>query len=61
MILITILANLRERPSVCKGETKKFDVEKFNLKTLSEFEVREKCQIKTAKRFAALEMIRIMI
>jgi len=32
-----------------------FDLERFNLKKLSELEVRKQCQIKISNRFAALE------
>jgi len=32
-----------------------FEVKRFNLKKLSELEVRKQCQIKISNRFAALE------
>ena len=56
MILITILvvAKVRERLAVCKLEAQKFDVERLNLRKLSELEVRKQYQIKVSNRFAAL-------
>jgi len=41
--------------AVSKQATQQFDVERFNLKKLSELEVRKKYQVKISKRFAALE------
>ena len=42
-------------PAVSKQSTQKFDVEIFNLRNLSELEVRKQCKIKTSKMFAVLE------
>jgi hypothetical protein len=49
------VVNVRERLSVRKRTAPKFNEERFNLKKLSEVEVREKCQIRISNRFAALE------
>jgi len=40
--------------AVSKQTAQKFDVEKFNLKTLSELEAMKQYQIKISDRFAAL-------
>jgi len=39
----------------CKQAAQKFDVEKCNLRTLNELEVRKQYQIHITNRFAALE------
>ena len=41
-----MVLKVRERKAVSKQEAQKFDVEIFNLRKLSELEVREQCQIK---------------
>jgi endonuclease/exonuclease/phosphatase family metal-dependent hydrolase len=41
-----VVAKVRERLAVSKQAAQKFDVERFNLKKLSELEVRKKYQIK---------------
>ena len=46
---------VRERLAGSKQETQKFDVERFNLRQLSELEVRKQYQIKISNRSAALE------
>jgi hypothetical protein len=38
---------------------KKFDVERLDLKNLSEVEVREKYQLKISKRFVAIENLNV--
>ena len=55
--LTVILITLRwlQRLAVCKQAAQKFDVERFNLRKLSELEVRKQYQIKMPNRFAALE------
>jgi len=40
--------------AVSKQTAQKFDVEKFNLKTLSELDARKQYQIKISDRFTAL-------
>ena len=50
-----MVAKVRERFAVSKQTAQKFDVESFNLKNLIELEVRKQYQIKTSKRFTALE------
>jgi hypothetical protein len=47
-----VVEKVRKRLAV---PAQKFDVERFNLKKLSELEVRKQYQIKTSNRFAALE------
>jgi hypothetical protein len=41
-----LVAKVRERLAVSKQAAQKFDVERFNLKKLSETEVREQYQLK---------------
>jgi hypothetical protein len=50
-----VVAKVRERLTVIKQAAQKFDAERFNLKQLSELEVRKQHQIKISNRFAALE------
>jgi hypothetical protein len=54
-----MVAKVRERLAVIKQETRKFDAETFNLKKLSELEVRKQYQIKISSRFAALENLNV--
>jgi hypothetical protein len=54
-----VVAKVRERLVVIKQTAKKFDVERFNLKKLSELEVRKQYQIKISDRFAALENLNV--
>ena len=49
-----VVAKVRERLAVRKHGAQKIDVEKFNLRKLSELEVRKQYQIKISNRFAAL-------
>jgi len=44
---------VKERFSVSKQAVQKFDVDRFNLRKLSELEVRKQYQIKFSNRFAA--------
>ena len=48
-------ARVRERLTVSKQATQKFDVERINLRKLNELEAWKKYQIKISNRFAALE------
>jgi hypothetical protein len=48
-----VVAKVRERLSARKQVAKKTDVEQFNLKKLSEMEVRKQFQIELSNRFAA--------
>ena len=50
-----VVATVRERLAVCKQAAQKFHVERFNLRQLSEMEVRKQCQIEITNRFAALD------
>jgi hypothetical protein len=50
-----VITKVRDRLSVRKPETQKTDVERFNLKKLSEMEVRKQFQISISNRFEALE------
>jgi hypothetical protein len=54
-----VVAKVRERLAVSKQITQKFDAEKFNLKKLSELQVRKEYQIKISNRFAALENLNV--
>jgi len=49
-----MVAKVRERLAVSKHAAQKFDVERFNLRKLSELEVRKQYQIKISNRSAAL-------
>jgi hypothetical protein len=48
-----VIAEVRERLSARKQAAQKTDVERFNLKKLSEMEVRKQLQIELSDRFAA--------
>jgi hypothetical protein len=50
-----VVAKGRRRLAVSKQTAQKFDVEIFNLRKLSELEVRKQYQIEISKSFAALE------
>jgi hypothetical protein len=54
-----VVAKVRERLAVIKQPAQKFDAERFNLKKLSELEVRKQYQIKISNRFAALENLNV--
>jgi hypothetical protein len=51
------VAKLRERISVSKQARQNSDLERFDLKKLDDREVREKYQVETSNRFAALESL----
>jgi len=50
-----VVAKVREELTVSKQAAQKFDVERFNLRKLSEIEVRKQYQVKVSNSFAALE------
>jgi hypothetical protein len=50
-----VVAKVTERLAVSKQAAQKFDVERFNLRKLTELEVRKQYQIKVSNSFAALE------
>jgi hypothetical protein len=54
-----VVAKVRERLAVSKQAAEKFDAERFNLKKLSELEVRRQSQLKISNRFAALENLNV--
>jgi hypothetical protein len=54
-----VVAKVRDRLAVIKQAAQKFDVERFNLKQLSELEVRQQYLIKTSNRFAAWENLNV--
>ena len=49
-----VVAKVRERLTVSKQETQKFDVERFNGRKLNDLEVRKQYEIEVSNRFAAL-------
>jgi hypothetical protein len=49
-----VIAKVRERLSARKQASQNADVERFNLKILSEMEVRKQYQFEIARRFEAL-------
>jgi hypothetical protein len=54
-----VVAKVRERLAVSKQAAQEFDAERFNLKKLSELEVRKQYQLKISNRFAALEKFNV--
>jgi hypothetical protein len=50
-----VVAKFREHLTASKQAAQKFDGERFNLRKLSELEVRKQYQIKISNRFAASE------
>jgi hypothetical protein len=52
-----VVAKLRDRISVSKRARQNFDLERFDLKKLSDVEVKEKYQVEISNRFAALESL----
>jgi hypothetical protein len=54
-----VVAKVREKLAVIKQATEMFDVEGFNVKKLSELEVRKQYQIRISKRFLALENLNV--
>ena len=50
-----MVANIRERLAVNKEAARKSDVERFNIRKLSELEIRKQYQIKPSNRNAALK------
>jgi hypothetical protein len=48
-------AKVRERLPVNKQSLQRFDMERFNLKTLNDVEGKEQFRIEVSNRFAALE------
>jgi hypothetical protein len=50
-----VVAKVRERLAVSQPVPQKFDVERFNLRKLTELEVGKQHQFKISNRFAALE------
>jgi hypothetical protein len=54
-----VVVKVRERLAVIKQAAQKFDAERFNLKKLSELELRKQYQIRISKRFATLENVNV--
>jgi hypothetical protein len=50
-----VVAKVRERLVVNKQEAQKFEVQRFNLRNLSELEVRKQYQITNSNRSTVLE------
>jgi hypothetical protein len=50
-----VFAKVRERFAVRKQVAQKFDGERFNLRKLNDWEVRNQYQIEIKNRFAAVE------
>ena len=55
-----MVAKLKEGLTVSKQAAQEFDVERFNLRKLSELEYRKQYQIKISNSFVALENIMIV-
>ena len=49
-----VIAKVRERFTLGKQASQRFDRQRFNLRKLNELEIREKYQIEITNRFAAL-------
>ena len=54
-----VVAKLRERIAVRKQAAQKFDGDRFNLRKLTELEVKKKYQIEITNRFAAFENLNV--
>jgi hypothetical protein len=54
-----VVAKVRETLAVSKQAAEKFDAERFNLKKLSELEVRKQYQRKISNSFAAFENLNV--
>jgi hypothetical protein len=54
-----VVAEVGERLTVSKQAAQKFDAERFNLKKLSQLEVRKQYQLKISNRCAALENLNV--
>jgi DNA repair ATPase RecN len=54
-----VVTKVRERLAVSKQTAQKFDAKRFNLKELSELEVRKQYQLKISNTFAALENLNV--
>jgi hypothetical protein len=52
-----VVAKLRERISASKRARQNFDLERFDLKSLDDVEVKEKYQVEISNRFAELESL----
>jgi hypothetical protein len=50
-----VVAKVRERLSVNKHRSQRFDTERFNLKKLNDVERKEQFRVEVSNRFAALE------
>ena len=50
-----VVAKVRERSAVSKQAAQQFNVERFNVRKLSELEVKKQYQIENTNRFVALE------
>ena len=48
-----MVTKVRVKFAVCKQDARKFDVERFNFRKISEVEVRKQYKIKISNRFAA--------
>jgi hypothetical protein len=51
-----VIAIVGEMLAVSKQAAQKFDMKRFNLRKLSDLEVRKQYQMKISDRFAALEL-----
>jgi hypothetical protein len=54
-----VVAKVTERLAVSKQTTQRFDVERFNLRKLTELEMRKEYQIKISNMFAALQSFNV--
>jgi hypothetical protein len=50
-----VVAKVRERLTVNRQRSHRFDMERFNLKKLNEEESKQQCRVEVSIRFAALE------
>jgi hypothetical protein len=50
-----VVANVRERLAVSKQTAQNSNAGRFNLRKITDLDVRKQCQITVSKRFAALE------
>jgi len=54
-----VVAKVGERLALSKEATQKFDVDRFNLRKLSDLEDKKQYQIKISKMFAAFEKLNV--
>jgi hypothetical protein len=52
-----VVATFREKLTINKQAAQKYDVERLNIRKVTELEIRKLCHIKISNTFAALEYL----